>query len=105
MLPNSSTSQTVLNTNLQSPIFKDQHFDVFEMVAIDNPLSEKGGYQCPVCLKTFVQSGTLNRHVKIHVGGPTYDCLVCGKRYGRHDNLLRHVRLIHDLSETITESN
>lgn len=56
---------------------------------------EKGAYRCTVCFQCFVQSGTLNRHMKIHKGGCVFKCTICNKSFNRNDNLMRHIRFAH----------
>lgn len=64
------------------------------------------GHRCPVCWKTFVQSGTMNRHLKIHSGGSSFSCSLCGKTYNRKDNLSRHMRFYHQLiGDSLGESD
>ena len=61
--------------------------------------SGDGGFQCPVCGKSFAQAGTLNRHSKLHAGGSVFMCSVCGSKFNRNDNLIRHKRFAHGVFE------
>ena len=62
-------------------------------------------YQCMICEKSFCQSGTLNRHMRIHKGESFFDCLLCGSRFNRNDNLIRHMRFSHNIEGTLKDNN
>ena len=47
----------------------------------------------PGCGKTFTQSGSLNRHEKIHGEERRFQCPHCPKKFHRTPNMTRHVRI------------
>ena len=65
----------------------------------------EGGKQCSVCFKTFLCSGTLNRHMReLHEGKPRFvercRCGSCGKIYLGWDSLNRHLKSAHGQTQT-----
>lgn len=53
---------------------------------------------CPVCNKSFYNSGTLNRHIEIHyLQRKNYKCDMCGKRFSWKNALNAHLRKDHDV--------
>lgn len=53
---------------------------------------------CPVCSKSFYNSGTLNRHIEIHyLKRKNYKCDMCGKRFSWKNALNAHLRKDHDV--------
>lgn len=60
-----------------------------------NTNTEHGRSFCPVCERSFVQKSTMRRHLKIHMGGPSFLCAICNRRFSRNDTLIRHLRVCH----------
>ena len=50
-------------------------------------------YECSVCKKRFTESGSLERHDRIHQGVKPYECSVCRKRFTQSGHLKRHERI------------
>ncbi|KAM9325299.1 zinc finger and BTB domain-containing protein 34 [Gastrophryne carolinensis] len=55
-----------------------------------NPYSER--LVCIYCGKTFNQKGSLDRHMRLHMGITPFVCRFCGKKYTRKDQLEYHIR-------------
>ncbi|KAJ8396636.1 hypothetical protein AAFF_G00017020 [Aldrovandia affinis] len=47
---------------------------------------------CVYCGKSFNQKGSLDRHMRLHMGITPFACVFCGKRYTRKDQLEYHIR-------------
>ncbi|XP_068506281.1 zinc finger and BTB domain-containing protein 34 isoform X2 [Syngnathus scovelli] len=47
---------------------------------------------CVYCGKTFNQKGSLDRHMRLHMGITPFVCKFCGKKYTRKDQLEYHIR-------------
>ncbi|XP_032832365.2 uncharacterized protein LOC116955409 [Petromyzon marinus] len=47
---------------------------------------------CLYCGKSFNQKGSLDRHMRLHMGITPFACRHCGKRYTRKDQLEYHIR-------------
>ncbi|KAG9342203.1 hypothetical protein JZ751_016705 [Albula glossodonta] len=47
---------------------------------------------CVYCGKSFNQKGSLDRHMRLHMGITPFACIYCGKRYTRKDQLEYHIR-------------
>ncbi|KAG8447476.1 hypothetical protein GDO86_014825 [Hymenochirus boettgeri] len=47
---------------------------------------------CIYCGKTFNQKGSLDRHMRLHMGITPFVCRFCGKKYTRKDQLEYHIR-------------
>ena len=52
--------------------------------------SVHGHYLCHICLKTFSQSGSLTRHLRLHTGAKPFVCNECGLQFTRKDALVKH---------------
>ncbi|XP_078502233.1 zinc finger and BTB domain-containing protein 34 [Lissotriton helveticus] len=55
-----------------------------------HPYSER--LICIYCGKTFNQKGSLDRHMRLHMGITPFVCKYCGKKYTRKDQLEYHIR-------------
>lgn len=55
-----------------------------------HPYSER--LVCIYCGKTFNQKGSLDRHMRLHMGITPFVCRFCGKKYTRKDQLEYHIR-------------
>ncbi|XP_030636223.1 zinc finger and BTB domain-containing protein 34 [Chanos chanos] len=47
---------------------------------------------CIYCGKSFNQKGSLDRHMRLHMGITPFVCKFCGKKYTRKDQLEYHIR-------------
>ncbi|XP_036385524.1 zinc finger and BTB domain-containing protein 34-like [Megalops cyprinoides] len=47
---------------------------------------------CVYCGKSFNQKGSLDRHMRLHMGITPFACKFCGKKYTRKDQLEYHIR-------------
>ncbi|XP_019711347.1 zinc finger and BTB domain-containing protein 37 [Hippocampus comes] len=47
---------------------------------------------CIYCCKSFNQKGSLDRHMRLHMGITPFTCRLCGKKYTRKDQLEYHIR-------------
>ncbi|ELW62478.1 Aspartyl-tRNA synthetase, mitochondrial [Tupaia chinensis] len=47
---------------------------------------------CIYCAKSFNQKGSLDRHMRLHMGITPFVCRMCGKKYTRKDQLEYHIR-------------
>ncbi|XP_062854645.1 zinc finger and BTB domain-containing protein 34 [Trichomycterus rosablanca] len=47
---------------------------------------------CIYCGKSFNQKGSLDRHMRLHMGITPFACKYCGKKYTRKDQLEYHIR-------------
>ncbi|XP_061540543.1 zinc finger and BTB domain-containing protein 37 [Phycodurus eques] len=47
---------------------------------------------CIYCCKSFNQKGSLDRHMRLHMGITPFVCRLCGKKYTRKDQLEYHIR-------------
>eukprot|EP00061_Rhincodon_typus_P016448 g44670.t1 len=47
---------------------------------------------CLYCGKSFNQKGSLDRHMRLHMGITPFVCRICGKKYTRKDQLEYHIR-------------
>ena len=49
-------------------------------------------HQCTVCQKTFSQSSSLNKHLRVHSGDRPYKCPYCVKGFTASSILRTHIR-------------
>uniref|UniRef100_A0A4W5RVZ3 Zinc finger and BTB domain containing 37 n=1 Tax=Hucho hucho TaxID=62062 RepID=A0A4W5RVZ3_9TELE len=74
---------------------------VFDMGGYEEYLREQVGDRwfrynprltCIYCCKSFNQKGSLDRHMRLHMGITPFVCRICGKKYTRKDQLEYHIR-------------
>ncbi|XP_007240172.2 zinc finger and BTB domain-containing protein 37 [Astyanax mexicanus] len=74
---------------------------VFDMGGYEEYLREQVGDRwfrynprltCIYCCKSFNQKGSLDRHMRLHMGITPFVCRMCGKKYTRKDQLEYHIR-------------
>ena len=54
---------------------------------------------CPICGKSIIHRGNLQRHIQLHTGEKPYKCDLCGKDFSQLSNMKRH-RLLHFGNQT-----
>nr|XP_006013326.2 PREDICTED: hypermethylated in cancer 1 protein-like isoform X1 [Latimeria chalumnae]XP_006013327.1 PREDICTED: hypermethylated in cancer 1 protein-like isoform X1 [Latimeria chalumnae] len=62
----------------------------------ESPDGTKRFYACWICGRAFTQRGTLNRHVRTHLGVKPYSCPECGMKFTRQYRVSEHLR-VHGL--------
>ncbi|XP_062412613.1 zinc finger and BTB domain-containing protein 37 isoform X2 [Sardina pilchardus] len=74
---------------------------IFDMGGYEEYLREQVGDRwfrynprltCIYCCKSFNQKGSLDRHMRLHMGITPFVCRICGKKYTRKDQLEYHIR-------------
>ncbi|XP_061095507.1 zinc finger and BTB domain-containing protein 37 [Conger conger] len=74
---------------------------IFDMGGYEDYLREQVGDRwfrynprltCIYCCKSFNQKGSLDRHMRLHMGITPFVCRICGKKYTRKDQLEYHIR-------------
>ncbi|XP_060589053.1 early growth response protein 1-A-like isoform X8 [Ruditapes philippinarum] len=71
-----------------------QGYSLEQFVMVEDPMTTTPSRQrvtCDVCLKTFKDNGTLNRHKKIHSDEKPFQCQICYRRFIRKDYLASHM--------------
>ena len=67
-----------------------------ELQLKDNKRALGKKFQCPQCISSFTQKGSLQKHIKSIHEGRTFDCLHCDHKATRKDNLQDHIKSIHE---------
>lgn len=81
------------------------NFHLFSTVYTDNiSLQENSAFhykkmpkqhKCPFCIKKFIRTTDLERHIRVHTGEKPYICHVCNKAYRQKQALKYHFNKIH----------
>uniref|UniRef100_H3BX98 Zinc finger and BTB domain containing 37 n=1 Tax=Tetraodon nigroviridis TaxID=99883 RepID=H3BX98_TETNG len=85
----------------RQPSSQGEEHAVFDMGGYEDYLREQVGDRwfrynprltCIYCCKSFNQKGSLDRHMRLHMGITPFVCRICGKKYTRKDQLEYHIR-------------
>ncbi|KAM3875642.1 zinc finger and BTB domain-containing protein 37 [Diretmus argenteus] len=85
----------------RQPSSQGEEHAVFDMGGYEEYLREQVGDRwfrynprltCIYCCKSFNQKGSLDRHMRLHMGITPFVCRICGKKYTRKDQLEYHIR-------------
>ncbi|KAL2089646.1 hypothetical protein ACEWY4_014334 [Coilia grayii] len=83
------------------PSLQGEEQAIFDMGGYEEYLREQVGDRwfrynprltCIYCCKSFNQKGSLDRHMRLHMGITPFVCRICGKKYTRKDQLEYHIR-------------
>ncbi|XP_068449036.1 zinc finger and BTB domain-containing protein 37 [Clinocottus analis] len=86
---------------LRQPSSQGEENTAFDMGGYEDYLREQVGDRwyrynprltCIYCCKSFNQKGSLDRHMRLHMGITPFVCRICGKKYTRKDQLEYHIR-------------
>ncbi|XP_023122958.1 zinc finger and BTB domain-containing protein 37 [Amphiprion ocellaris] len=86
---------------LRQPSSQGEEHAAFDMGSYEDYLREQVGDRwfrynprltCIYCCKSFNQKGSLDRHMRLHMGITPFVCRICGKKYTRKDQLEYHIR-------------
>ncbi|XP_047231085.1 zinc finger and BTB domain-containing protein 37 [Girardinichthys multiradiatus] len=86
---------------LRQPSSQGEEHSAFDMGGYEDYLREQVGDRwfrynprltCIYCCKSFNQKGSLDRHMRLHMGITPFVCRICGKKYTRKDQLEYHIR-------------
>ncbi|XP_015245968.1 PREDICTED: zinc finger and BTB domain-containing protein 37 [Cyprinodon variegatus] len=86
---------------LRQPSSQGEEQAAFDMGGYEDYLREQVGDRwfrynprltCIYCCKSFNQKGSLDRHMRLHMGITPFVCRICGKKYTRKDQLEYHIR-------------
>uniref|UniRef100_A0A3Q2NRX8 Zinc finger and BTB domain containing 37 n=1 Tax=Fundulus heteroclitus TaxID=8078 RepID=A0A3Q2NRX8_FUNHE len=86
---------------LRQPSSQGEEHAAFDMGGYEDYLREQVGDRwfrynprltCIYCCKSFNQKGSLDRHMRLHMGITPFVCRICGKKYTRKDQLEYHIR-------------
>ncbi|XP_024114422.1 zinc finger and BTB domain-containing protein 37 [Oryzias melastigma] len=86
---------------LRQPSSQGEEHATFDMGGYEEYLREQVGDRwyrynprltCIYCCKSFNQKGSLDRHMRLHMGITPFVCRICGKKYTRKDQLEYHIR-------------
>ncbi|CAH1778328.1 unnamed protein product, partial [Owenia fusiformis] len=86
------SQQQYIAPSLQAPPYAPSLQSPQQPHGHNQPRSSKGGFQCPICLKTFTQKSYLNYHNNIHTGNKPFKCKCCPARYAAASNLKWHMK-------------
>ncbi|XP_047444013.1 zinc finger and BTB domain-containing protein 37 [Mugil cephalus] len=87
--------------DLRQPGSQGEEHTAFDMGGYEDYLREQVGDRwfrynprltCIYCCKSFNQKGSLDRHMRLHMGITPFVCRICGKKYTRKDQLEYHIR-------------
>uniref|UniRef100_W5LVU9 Zinc finger and BTB domain containing 37 n=2 Tax=Lepisosteus oculatus TaxID=7918 RepID=W5LVU9_LEPOC len=85
----------------RQPTSQGEEQTVFDVGGYEEYLREQVGDRwfrynprltCIYCCKSFNQKGSLDRHMRLHMGITPFVCRICGKKYTRKDQLEYHIR-------------
>ncbi|XP_076028049.1 zinc finger and BTB domain-containing protein 37 [Genypterus blacodes] len=94
-------SESPSRADERQPTSQGEESATFEMGGYEDYLREQVGDRwfrynprltCIYCCKSFNQKGSLDRHMRLHMGITPFVCRICGKKYTRKDQLEYHIR-------------
>eukprot|EP01084_Bolivina_argentea_P214395 363980_1 len=74
---------------------QQRHVEQLSLVS-QQILADASCHECPYCNEKFTQSGSLNRHIKLHsINSKEYKCKLCPKSFKTQRYLNTHISTLH----------